>query len=293
MSDPISGIPKSRQNSAKFQYFPTGDQKDYVQKELDQLQAIISRMAANSFQCKGWAIGIVSIIIAIGKDSFMLSGYKVLVLLVPILVFWYLDAFFLYTEQMYRDLFNDVVKKRFNAAEGSSSSDWSGLFNYNYTDFEDYRVSQKNIFVHLGYSFCFDPKIIKRDSQRLVDIHEKNSPEWITAKNKIKVDAANAFSPKPIPTYFRSMVSKTLWPLYLVPLLFVVFAFLQGQFAIFGEAKVEKKEPVTIQIDATTLQPLLDALKKTGATTMPPTPAPQSTVTPPSDTHKPNPANGQ
>jgi hypothetical protein len=214
-------------------YLPTGDQKDYVQKELDQIQSIISRMGANSFQCKGWAIGIVTIALAINKDSFLLSGLQSLILLLPIFVFWYLDGFFLYTEKCYRDLSNDVIKKRFYKLEGTEHSDFSELFNFNYTRYEHKSVRNKSFWLtHV-------PVFIKN--------------RW-ARRNHIEDDDRNKIPPSKITTIASVMVSKTLIPFYLLPIAFVCFAALKSK--ILPEIK-EAKEPISIQLDSTTLQLLL------------------------------------
>jgi hypothetical protein len=229
MSQPVN----SNQKPPKFELcFPLDSQKDYVQKELDQVQSIISRMATNSFQCKGWAIGIVTIVLAINKDTILLSGIQSLILLLPIFVFWYLDGFFLYTEQRYRDLFNDVVAKRFYKLEGETQSDWSKLFDFNYTRYEDVSVRNKSFW------FSHIPMYVKNRLVRL--------GYWLLRNSK------NA--PPKISTIASVMFSKTLTPFYLLPTAFVLFTAFKGE--ILPEAK-QLKEPVSIHLDSTTLQLLL------------------------------------
>jgi hypothetical protein len=91
-----------------------------VHKELDLIQDIVKRMAANSFQVKAWLIGILSALVILesksifananGDEAFSLKMNVFLFL--PILCFWYLDAFFLSTEKLYRELYKWVVKYR-------------------------------------------------------------------------------------------------------------------------------------------------------------------------------------
>lgn len=89
-------------------------------KELDLIQDVIKRMAQNSFQVKAWLIGILSALVVLeSKSIFAQAGSdKIfaikmnLFLLLPILCFWYLDAFFLSTEKLYRELYKWVVKHR-------------------------------------------------------------------------------------------------------------------------------------------------------------------------------------
>ena len=94
--------------------------REQIHKELDLIQAIVSRMAANSFQVKAWLIGILSALIAFEKDAIFaeagvdkwLSVKMNLFLFLPLLCFWYLDAFFLSTERLYREVYKWVVKYR-------------------------------------------------------------------------------------------------------------------------------------------------------------------------------------
>jgi hypothetical protein len=94
--------------------------KDIIHKELDLIQAVVTRMASNSFQVKAWLIGILSALIAFEKDAIfaqsgdakLLSIQMNLFLFMPILCFWYLDAFFLSTERLFRELYKWVVKYR-------------------------------------------------------------------------------------------------------------------------------------------------------------------------------------
>lgn len=91
-----------------------------VHKEIDLVQDIIKRMTQNSFQIKAWLIGILSVLIAFQKDQIFLNagGDKVtslwlnVMLLLPIISFWYLDAYFLATEKKYREVYKWIVKHR-------------------------------------------------------------------------------------------------------------------------------------------------------------------------------------
>lgn len=82
-----------------------------LHKEIDLIQGCISRMAHNSFLIKGWTITIIVITWAIlGKES--LSSFALLLLLIPIIGFWCLDAYFLWVEKMYRNLYSSVLNNR-------------------------------------------------------------------------------------------------------------------------------------------------------------------------------------
>lgn len=97
--------------------------KDIMQKELGMIQDVVKRMAANSFQIKAWAIALFSAIVAFSLDKLakqdapILGMLTSLLLLVPVICFWYLDAFFLKTERLYRNLYKWVVEHRVNNPE--------------------------------------------------------------------------------------------------------------------------------------------------------------------------------
>jgi len=87
--------------------------KEYMLKEIDIIQDIIKRMAFNSFMIKGWAITLVVV-------TLLLKGtekYQVWIAFIPLLVFWFLDAYFLRQERMYRILYDWVINNRLKTEE--------------------------------------------------------------------------------------------------------------------------------------------------------------------------------
>ena len=76
-------------------------------KHLEFIQGVITRMGSNSFQMKGWMITIVSALLAIYADNNNLL-YPLLGLL-PTVIFWGLDAYYLQQERMFRGLYNNVA----------------------------------------------------------------------------------------------------------------------------------------------------------------------------------------
>lgn len=80
--------------------------KHDVVKHLDIVQAVIARMANNSFLLKGWSITLVAALFALAeKDSNI--NFAVLALF-PALSFWGLDAFYLRQERLFRQLYADI-----------------------------------------------------------------------------------------------------------------------------------------------------------------------------------------
>ena len=86
--------------------------KEYMLKEIELIQDIIKRMAFNSFMIKGWAITLVVV-------ALLLKGtnYQVWIAFIPLLVFWFLDANFLWQERLYRKLYEWVVNNRLKTDE--------------------------------------------------------------------------------------------------------------------------------------------------------------------------------
>ena len=86
--------------------------KEYMLKEIELIQDTIKRMAFNSFMIKGWAITLVVV-------ALLLKGtnYQVWIAFIPLLVFWFLDAYFLWQERLYRKLYEWVVNNRLNTDE--------------------------------------------------------------------------------------------------------------------------------------------------------------------------------
>ena len=85
--------------------------KEILHKEIDLIQACINRMANNSFLLKGWAISIIAVVLALA-DKTIDPAFLSSLVLIPLLSFWYLDAFFLRTEKMYRKMYEWVLEKR-------------------------------------------------------------------------------------------------------------------------------------------------------------------------------------
>jgi len=81
--------------------------KDFMMKEIEIIQGIINRMAYNSFLIKGWTITLVVVTLLLKGNK-----YQSFIAFIPILVFWYLDAYFLWLERLYRRLYNWVKDNR-------------------------------------------------------------------------------------------------------------------------------------------------------------------------------------
>jgi hypothetical protein len=75
-------------------------------KHLEMIQAVIARLGSNGFVIKGWAVTVAGAFLAfaVNRNKWDLATAGV----VPTLLFWMLDASFLRSERLFRDLFDRV-----------------------------------------------------------------------------------------------------------------------------------------------------------------------------------------
>ncbi len=75
-------------------------------KHLEFIQGVITRLATDSFRVKGWAVILVSalLVLLVRENRVDLAWIG----LVPVLVFWGLDGYFLWQERRFRDLYDHV-----------------------------------------------------------------------------------------------------------------------------------------------------------------------------------------
>tara|TARA_B110001450_G_scaffold74322_1_gene70794 strand:- start:3614 stop:4075 length:462 start_codon:yes stop_codon:yes gene_type:complete len=76
-------------------------------QHLEFIQNIITRMNANSFQIKGLGITLVTALMAVYASTknvtFIFLG------ILPLLLFWFLDSYYLQQERKFRGIYNDVT----------------------------------------------------------------------------------------------------------------------------------------------------------------------------------------
>ncbi|HMV48952.1 MAG TPA: hypothetical protein PLD20_29095 [Blastocatellia bacterium] len=85
-------------------------------EHLKMLQTVIARMAGNSFSVKTWCVTLVSALLGLGAKD---APKMVFVAFLPVLMFWWLDAYFLHQERLFRELFDQVRNN------GQDDSDFS------------------------------------------------------------------------------------------------------------------------------------------------------------------------
>lgn len=75
-------------------------------KYLEMIQNIIQRMTNNSFLMKGWTVTLIVAVFVL-SDKAMNPNYF-WIAYVPVIVFWFLDSYYLLLERRYIFLYNEV-----------------------------------------------------------------------------------------------------------------------------------------------------------------------------------------
>ena len=75
-------------------------------KHLEIIQSTIARMAANTFMLKGWCVTLIAALCAIAIQDDRSRVY--LLAYIPIFCFSALDAYYLWLERRFRDLYDSV-----------------------------------------------------------------------------------------------------------------------------------------------------------------------------------------
>lgn len=170
-------------------------QTDQIHKELDLIQAVITRMAQNSFQIKAWLIGVLSATMALGKDNLLVSDTNGIMayafnatLLIAVLLFWYLDAYYLNAERRYRKLyiwvlthhpkfdvylydletFTRKVGKEETQIDNGIDSVWKEMFNK--TLFFFYLMPMVLVMTLLVYNIALNPPTKQTPRQKAIQV---------------------------------------------------------------------------------------------------------------------------
>lgn len=107
-------------------------------KHLEFIQNIISRMAGNLFFLRGWTITLIGALLALFSKNNS-PDYVFYFLIIVVLIFWILDAYFLSQERSYRDLYNHVRKLKEEEIDFSM-------------DIGEYQKYKKNTFIYSMFS---------------------------------------------------------------------------------------------------------------------------------------------
>ncbi len=85
------------------------ENSEAVQAHLSITQSVIQRMAEDSSSCKAWCIMLVSAILVIVADKG--KPQYALIALIPTLLFFVLDTYYLALESMFRSSYNSFIDK--------------------------------------------------------------------------------------------------------------------------------------------------------------------------------------
>lgn len=80
---------------------------DELYKHLQLIQAVVSRLAQNSFALKGWAVTLVSAVLVLAATKGLEPRF-ILVALLPAFLFWGLDGYYLHQERLFRKWYDAV-----------------------------------------------------------------------------------------------------------------------------------------------------------------------------------------
>lgn len=129
----------------------SSDKKEH----LKMIEDIITRMASNSFLIKGWTVTLLSalLIFADSKNNICF----IWIAIIPILIFWYLDAFYLQLERKYRKLYDCVQQ------------DYINCFKQNYEEqIPIFNMNTKNMNVENVFRIMFSKSIVSIYSTILI-----------------------------------------------------------------------------------------------------------------------------
>ncbi len=92
------------------------DRTKILIEELKILQGVINRMAQNSLECKKWTLALVVGILSL-KIEVISHLYGLCVLGVLLLCFWFLDAYYLMQEKLFRKQYQWLIENRLKTDE--------------------------------------------------------------------------------------------------------------------------------------------------------------------------------
>lgn len=99
-------------------------------KYLELVQAVIVRMAENSFLLKGWSVTLAAALLALAGAT--TKPLLILVALLPTLSLWGLDAYYLRQERLYRMLYEDLRKTAITNQGTRQNAEFFSLSTANY-----------------------------------------------------------------------------------------------------------------------------------------------------------------
>ena len=84
-----------------------GEEK--VVKHLEMIQSVVNRLGRNAFMLKGWSMTILVVTVALmAKYEYSNNPYIILLLILPIIAFWILDGYFLWHENLFLKVYDEI-----------------------------------------------------------------------------------------------------------------------------------------------------------------------------------------
>ena len=80
---------------------------------LTFIQGVINRMGQNSFFLKGWSVTLIAALFVLSTQG--TTKKFIFVAYFPAFMFWFLDAFFLHQEKLFRELYIQVAENRIDS----------------------------------------------------------------------------------------------------------------------------------------------------------------------------------
>ena len=75
-------------------------------RHLELIQGVVNRLATDSFRMKGWTVVLLTaLFVLLAMENRLDAAY---IALVPVLVFWGLDGYYLWQERLFRSLYDHV-----------------------------------------------------------------------------------------------------------------------------------------------------------------------------------------
>lgn len=80
-------------------------------RHLDTIQSIINRLSQSSFTIRGWSVTVVTLVFALVGGQGDLRHDLVLITLVPALLFWGMDGYYMRQERRFRSLYGAAARR--------------------------------------------------------------------------------------------------------------------------------------------------------------------------------------
>lgn len=130
------------------------DNDEKLHKELDLIQSCITRMANNSFMIKGWTLTLFVALITFFNLKNLSDIILIIALFTIIILFGYLDAFYLLMERKYTSLYSHVRKVR------TEKNDFENLYDLNAEKYNNETVV--DVIINKKYQIKYIKGFIKK-----------------------------------------------------------------------------------------------------------------------------------